>query len=194
MNTYLDNTIEVLENKVWEYKKFPTILIETCHNARKKKIRDLSLNELRTLLTQDIGVPYILPSVMAALEKDLLTDTRFYPGDLLLAAVSMPERTWRRPEHEAIGKKLKSLLDNARQDAEWKVNSKIEDAVSRFSGWFEAWLFAGALRAPLVIANEMKPTSASVSETVRLASMNNLSADYARSLFHFIRNERFERE
>lgn len=130
MSTYIDNTIETLENKIWEYKKFPTILIETCHNARKKKIKDLSLNELRTLLQQDIGVPYILPSVMEILEKDLLADSRFYPGDLLLAAISMSDRTWK--QHTETGMRLKALLDDAVQREDWRVNSKIQDAVERF--------------------------------------------------------------
>ncbi|WP_295118575.1 contact-dependent growth inhibition system immunity protein [uncultured Chitinophaga sp.] len=134
MNTYLDNTIETLENKIWEYKKFPTILIETCHNARKKKIKDLSLNELRTLLTQDIGIPYILPSVMEVLEKDLMTDTRFYPGDLLLAAVSMPETTWQG--NMETGLRLKGMIVEAQKGADWKVNGKMQDAIAKFEQLF----------------------------------------------------------
>lgn len=129
MSAYENNTIEALENDIWEYKKFPTMLVETCHYARKKKIGDLSLNELRTLLKQSVGVPYILPSIMQALEKDLFVDSRFYPGDLLLATLTAPEDIWQQNPKQCL--KLKALVERGENDKA-AFNKEMLTAIEKF--------------------------------------------------------------
>lgn len=82
-------SIEALENDYWVDFKFPTGLVERCFKYRKIPIRELSIEQLRMLIGQNIGVKYIFTRAYEILRKDILAEGDLYPGDLLTAVLNI---------------------------------------------------------------------------------------------------------
>ena len=60
-------------------------LIERCKSAWSKPLRDLSREELSTLLRQRIAVQHLLPIAKKRLEDGIDDDTEMYSGELQAA-------------------------------------------------------------------------------------------------------------
>lgn len=57
---------------------------------RRRPLDTLTPADLRTLISQDVALPYVLPLAVALLLEDPLLDAHFYEGDLLHAAITRP--------------------------------------------------------------------------------------------------------
>src|ERR1700749_3536131 len=92
----IQRSLEQLEEDPWNDPKiFPTTLIEKCYSYRKFPVKDLSIEQLRTLIGQNIGLPYLIPLSIEVLRKDIIAEGDFYPGDLLSAVISCEDSFWR---------------------------------------------------------------------------------------------------
>ncbi|MEL6977907.1 MAG: contact-dependent growth inhibition system immunity protein [Pseudomonadota bacterium] len=81
-------SLEALERRVWREPSFPSRLVTTCHRLRRIPIRDLSVEDLRLLIGQSIGLEYLVPLAIERLDEDPLAAGDFFPGDLLLQVVT----------------------------------------------------------------------------------------------------------
>lgn len=91
----LDRTLDELDGPPWPPPPSPTTtLVTKVHALRRKRLGDLTPADLRTLITQEVGLPHVLPLAVRLLLEDPLLDAYFYPGDLLLAALGRPESAW----------------------------------------------------------------------------------------------------
>jgi hypothetical protein len=87
-------TIEQLENDQWEEVRFPSSLVEKCFQYRKVPISELSVEQLRLLIGQKIGLRYTVPKAIALLQANILAEGDYYPGDLLNSLLSLSEDDW----------------------------------------------------------------------------------------------------
>jgi len=87
-------SIEQLENDYWKDVDFPSSLVERCFNYRKVPVSDLSVEQLRLLIGQKIGLRYTVPKAIALLQADILAEGDYYPGDLLNSLLSFSEDDW----------------------------------------------------------------------------------------------------
>jgi hypothetical protein len=131
-----DKTIENLENDIWEAINFPTSLVERCHNLRKKKIKDLSNDELRLLIGQNIGLKFIVPVALQILEEEILLETTYYPGDLLLSVISCDISYWKN--NKASLNTLLSIYKNNLEkinnsDKEEEINKKVKTLLNQLT-------------------------------------------------------------
>ena len=94
MQIQTDKTLEELENNIWTNTEFPTGLVRKYHFLRKKKLRDFSVEDLRLMLSQDIGAKYLVPVAIKILKTDILAEGDFYPGDLLESILNLPVDFW----------------------------------------------------------------------------------------------------
>lgn len=78
----LNQTIEQLENDFWPPPSFQSHLVLKCHALRKKRLSDFSIEDLRIMIGQEIGLNYLVPLALNELEKNILAEGDFYPGDL----------------------------------------------------------------------------------------------------------------
>src|SRR5438046_2491656 len=92
------DTLEKLERLVWEEPNSDSHLVTTCHRLRKKPIDEFTVEDLRIMIGQKIGLPYLLPRAIAVLEREPLVDGDFYPGDLLANAIACNEWLQLHPE------------------------------------------------------------------------------------------------
>jgi hypothetical protein len=110
----LNKTIEEIENDYWKEEDFPTALVEKCYRIRKKKLRDLEPADLRLLINQDISLSYAVPLALKWLEKDILTESTFYPGDLLQSILRVPSSFWK--ENQTLWEKYDDLYKRSKDN------------------------------------------------------------------------------
>ena len=89
-------SIEQLENDVWETpNEYPTDMVKRCHEYRKINIAELTTAQIRLLISQKIGIEYLIGIALAELERNVLAEGDFYEGDLLIAVSKIPAEYWK---------------------------------------------------------------------------------------------------
>ncbi len=96
-------SIEELEKDVWKNpSKFPTDLVEKCYRYRKISIAELTDEQIRLLISQQIGTEYIIEIALEKLNRNILTECNFYEGDLLITVSSLPTEFWNENQTEFL--------------------------------------------------------------------------------------------
>ncbi|MFF7755261.1 contact-dependent growth inhibition system immunity protein [Streptomyces sp. NPDC007971] len=92
---HLDRTLDELDLPCWTPPPpDATRLVRKVHELRRVPLGELGPADLRTLISQQVALPYVLPLAVRLLLKEPLLDAYFYEGDLLLAAVNAPASAW----------------------------------------------------------------------------------------------------
>jgi hypothetical protein len=113
----MEQTLEQLENDIWDDSELMTTLVSTCHRLRKKPIEQFTVEDLRIMIGQDIGTEYLMPKALKVLEVNPLADGDFYAGDLLDSLITLPGEYWKEnPEHthrarEVVSNAIKILRE-----------------------------------------------------------------------------------
>ncbi|MEV6321404.1 contact-dependent growth inhibition system immunity protein [Nocardia sp. NPDC051787] len=107
-------TLEQIDGVVWPPPPSDaTRLMKTVHALRRKMIRALSVEDLRTLLGQREGVGVLVPRTLDLLEQDPLAEGDYYPGDLLVATLQISEDYWTVNSSSAV--RLRSVVQRLEQ-------------------------------------------------------------------------------
>lgn len=88
-------TLEALEKDYWKDPGSCSNLVLTCHQLRKKQLKDFDAENLRIMITQQIGLKYLVPLAMEKLEENILAEGNLYEGDLLYAVLSVNADYWK---------------------------------------------------------------------------------------------------
>ncbi len=92
---HLDRTLDELDPPSWPPPAADaTRLVRTVHELRRVALGELGPADLRTLIAQQVALPYVLPLAVRLLTEEPLLDAYFYEGDLLLVTVNAPASTW----------------------------------------------------------------------------------------------------
>ena len=109
-----EQSIEQLEDDYWpELKEEVSGLIRRCHSYRKVPLRALSIEQLRTLITQNIGTEFILPIIIEILEENPITEGELYEGDLLEATADLDRSTW--VKHPSFLSRFQKIINENKQ-------------------------------------------------------------------------------
>jgi hypothetical protein len=118
MKTEFDRskTLEELDGRDWGEPKYDSYLVGNIHRLRRKPLEEFTVEELRVMIGQNIGLSYLIPIAVERLEENPLASGDFYSGDLLNAVLSVDPGFWQmHPEHswkvEEILSELESLRD-----------------------------------------------------------------------------------
>ena len=103
-------SIEQLERNIWSEPDVKTSLIVKCHQLRKIPIKDLSIEDLRILIGQQIGLKFILPVALEIVEENPFVGGDMYAGDLLFAIGSIDKEFWESDED--LNNRLVEIKDN----------------------------------------------------------------------------------
>src|SRR5215218_3978497 len=95
---------------------FPTSLVKKCFEFRRIPIKDLSVEQIRLLLGQKIGIKYLLPKALVILHENILAEGDFYPGDLLASVLRLDIPDWK--EHHGLLLKFDNLINLKRSEIE----------------------------------------------------------------------------
>lgn len=100
MNIDKNKTLEQLENSYWNDYEFETGLVERCHKYRKIQLKDLTIENLRTLIGQNIGNRFLIPLALEELEKNILAEGDMYEGDLLMEVLRSEKDYWKNNKND----------------------------------------------------------------------------------------------
>ena len=112
-------SVEELEGTVWDPpSNDATPLVRRCHELRRRDVGALAVEELRTLIGQEIGLPWLVPIAVDRLDDDPFASGDLYPGDLFVSLVGVPESYWAQDSPSwlrlhALAEQLASLGDQA---------------------------------------------------------------------------------
>ncbi|MDB5339861.1 MAG: hypothetical protein JWN70_5480 [Planctomycetaceae bacterium] len=84
-------TLDELEGDVWGAPTFDSYLVTTCHRLRTKPVDDFTVEDLRIMIGQKIGLEYLMPKALGVLEAEPLAEGDFFPGDLLGSVMGCSE-------------------------------------------------------------------------------------------------------
>ncbi|NDU99271.1 contact-dependent growth inhibition system immunity protein [Spirosoma terrae] len=99
--------MEQLENDVWTEIAFPSRLVESCYSYRKIPLSDLTVEQLRLLISQQIGLVYLVPLALDVLWENILAEGDLYEGDLLASVAGLPLTFWQ--EHPELAQRFEQL-------------------------------------------------------------------------------------
>ena len=97
-NYDLNKSIEELEGEVWPPPNYSSFLVLRCHDLRKKPVQDFSVEDLRLMIGQNVGLKFLIPVAINVLEKNPFFSGDHYFGDLLCAVLSVEKKFWMENE------------------------------------------------------------------------------------------------
>ncbi len=80
-------TLEQLEGRSWPGPDFDSYLVSTCHRLWTKPLDQFTVEDLRIMIGQQIGLAHLIPRALDLLEDDPLVEGDYFPGDLLISVV-----------------------------------------------------------------------------------------------------------
>ncbi|MFE2535653.1 contact-dependent growth inhibition system immunity protein [Streptomyces sp. NPDC059371] len=106
-----DRSLEELEHDYWPAPSGDaTRLIRTAHALRHKPIGELTVEDLRLLIGQNEGLPFLLPLALEVLRRDPMAEGHMYEGDLPATVLTRSPETWSKsPE---LGHELRQIVSD----------------------------------------------------------------------------------
>ncbi|UBB89941.1 hypothetical protein J4771_00900 [Candidatus Kaistella beijingensis] len=132
---YKYKNLENLEKDFWGEPKYESYLVKTCHKLRKKIINEFSIEDLRIMIGQNIGLKYLIPSAIEILNQNIIAEGDFYEGDLLKSVLTSEIDYWKNNKDnwnkiiEIITKK-EELLKSFETTKE--IRMEIFESIERF--------------------------------------------------------------
>jgi hypothetical protein len=87
-----------------------TTLVTKVHELRRKPVGELTPEDLRLLIGQQVGVDVLLSRALDVLKRNPLEEGDFYPGDLFAAVLRLPQSYWQ--QHPDLAEEIKAVLDS----------------------------------------------------------------------------------
>ncbi|MFJ2868872.1 contact-dependent growth inhibition system immunity protein [Kitasatospora sp. NPDC087314] len=93
-------SLEELERDRWPAPSADASrLVATVHALRRRPIGELTVEDMRLLIGQDVGLAHLLPLAAEVLRDDPMAEGDMYEGDLLSAVLTGSPAVWsQRPE------------------------------------------------------------------------------------------------
>lgn len=119
MQVNLDHTLEQIENDRWVAPTYDSYLVTTCHQLRKKPLKDFTVEDLRILIGQNFSLDTLIPMAIERLKQNILAEGHLYPGDLLMNVLNSDPGYWKRNpiQHHKINKLFQNNLPSLEKRA-----------------------------------------------------------------------------
>ena|SRR5438876_11047131 len=87
-------SLEELEGVELGPPSVDSYLVHTIHRLHKKPIGEFTVEDLRIMIGQGRGLPFLVPLALDSLDLDPFAEGDFYEGDLLKAVLSVGTSFW----------------------------------------------------------------------------------------------------
>ena len=132
-------SIEELSEYCWFAPEYESNIVVTSHALRRKKLADLSLEDIRMGLFQQVGVTYLVPMALEIVEQDPFAESFNFPAEIVLALLLIPHDYWQA--HLDVGDRLHDVFKRVEQGEHTQgdywlsdILPRIEEAHARFRG------------------------------------------------------------
>jgi hypothetical protein len=85
-----------------------TRLVAEVHRLRAVPVADLTTENLRLLIGQQVGLSVLVPVAVEILERDRIAEGDYYRGDLLASVLRLPASFW--ADNPALAGRLRLLV------------------------------------------------------------------------------------
>ncbi|MFD6903978.1 MULTISPECIES: contact-dependent growth inhibition system immunity protein [Streptomyces] len=104
-----DRSLEELEHDRWSVPSGgETRLMATVRELRGRPIGGLTVEDMRLLIGQNVGLAHLLPLAVEVLRIDPLAEGDMYEGDLLAAVLTSSAEVW--SEFPALEQKVRLIV------------------------------------------------------------------------------------
>ena len=115
-------SLQELEHADWGEPNYDSYLVTTCHRLRRKPLMEFTIEDLRIMIGQQIGLPYLLPLALDHLAENPWSSGDLFPGDLLTNVARVPPQFWQQhPELQDRMNWVVFQLEQLRETAEEAV-------------------------------------------------------------------------
>ena len=133
-NNWKHKTLDSLEKRntpiVDEFAE--NSLVNTCQKLRRKQLKEFTIENLRVMIGQNIGLNYLIPLAIEKLEANILAEGDFYEGDLLKAVLRSDEAYWRKEKSN-----LKEVCDFFQ--SKFDLLTDFDTTKSIKQSWFDSY-------------------------------------------------------
>lgn len=121
-HNWRQKSLENLEKRNWgDAAKAPTELVRRCLELSTVPIGDFLLGDLRIMIGQQCGLPFLVPIALEKLQDNLFVEADYYEGDLLSALLNIDSAFW--SEYRDHWNLLNQLVrDNGEQIKAKRIN------------------------------------------------------------------------
>jgi hypothetical protein len=116
-SNWQQKSIENLEKSNWgEVPQDDSSIVQRLYRLRKVPLEEFSIDDLRFMIIQETGLPYLLTLAIELLKKNLYAEGNYYEGDLLGAILKIKPENWKGMKEfwSEIDSLIKSRLDELR--------------------------------------------------------------------------------
>jgi len=130
-------SLQELEGKDWGEPTYNSHLVTECHRLRRVPLRQFTAEDLRIMIGQQIGLPYLIPLALEFLRDDPFAAGNFYEGDLIAAVLRADSRFWvaspaLRAEAARLAQRALSLLPSLDEADRKTAEDSLTDAYDIF--------------------------------------------------------------
>ena len=108
-----DKTLLELEGAGGAVSTSDRHLVKAVRRLQGLPIRDYRIEDLRLMIGQGIGLPYLVPIALDVLESNPFAKGDYYPGDLLKMVTSVPHGFW--SDHPSFRRRAAHVVRRALQ-------------------------------------------------------------------------------
>ncbi len=87
-------SLQELEGMDWGEPQFSSHLVTTCHRLHRTPLQDFSVEDLRLMIGQQFGLPYLVPLALEHLRVNPFVSGDYGPGDLLSVVMHGEPAFW----------------------------------------------------------------------------------------------------
>ncbi len=87
-------SLQELEQDDWGEPTYDSYLVTAVHRLRRKPLAEFTVEDLRVMIGQGIGLPFLMPLAVERLEEEPLAAGDLHLGDLLRAVLRVGEPFW----------------------------------------------------------------------------------------------------
>ena len=128
-NNWKNKSLENLEKDIWNEPEYSSHLVTTCHELRKKQLKNFDIEDLRIMVGQNIGLHFLIPLAIEELKQNILAEGDFYEGDLLSSVLTSETNYWKREKENWL---LICNLFNEKKEQLDYTNSDLFQSFKKF--------------------------------------------------------------
>lgn len=120
-----NSTLEELENTKLGEPEYGSSLVKRVHQLYKQPLATFTVEDLRLMIGQGMGLRFLVPLAVEILEEDPFASGDYYHGDLLAAVLSVERKFWK--EHQDLCWSVAELTAGLPE-----ILAKLKDAIEKF--------------------------------------------------------------
>ena len=123
-NSWRYKTLENLEQDYRAKPAYGSPLVTRCQELRTIPLDQFTTEDLRIMISQEIGLEYLLPLAIEVLTIDLFAEGDFFEGDLLKSIFTIQTDFWNTHESYRVA------IDNLIRDRRTEITARRFDTTN----------------------------------------------------------------